>query len=220
MNRNENRWIKLYKQLEALWLHGGNPQQPHIRLTSGMHSSGFFNSGLIAEHPRILDEATQDLVCLLKQFDPEFNPILVDRVVGPAMGAITLAHDIARCLNGVRSNKCRSAYTEKEGDKMVFKRTTIRPGEHVLVCEDVITTGYSAQKTMEAVTTAGGIVLPYVLTLVNRSEHEFICGNRIIALINKPMPIWFERECPLCAAGSEAIRPKVDGNWQRLTATY
>ena len=38
------------------------------------------------------------------------------------------------------------------------------------------------------------------------------------AVIDKAMPMWVPEECPLCQAGSEAIRPK--GNWDRLTADY
>ena len=71
------------------------------------------------------------------------------------MGAITLAHDIARHIGlqqGGRS--CLSAYVEKgaDGDKrMVFKRTAIRPGEGTLLVEDMLTTGGSVGLTASAV---------------------------------------------------------------------
>ena len=44
-----------------------------------------------------------------------------------------------------------------------------QPGDHVVVVEDVITTGGSALKAVEAVRAAGGIVVG-VLALVDREE--------------------------------------------------
>lgn len=222
---SEEDWVKIYKGLGAIWMHGGNPKQPHALLTSGSHSDGFFDSGLVTGYPRYLDVAARNIVGLIMNHfqgcvPSSYHPQFVHRVVGPAMGAITLAHDIARCLNFTHSNRCRCSFTEKDGDTMVFKRNLVQVGEQVIVCEDVITSGGTVQKVIDAVEMAGGRVLPYVAALVNRSDLTHIGDRKIIALINRPMPIWSGVGCPLCVAGSEAIRPKVDENWERLNAIY
>lgn len=222
-------WVKRYKAKKALWLHDDNICRPHAVLTSGKHSNGFFNSELIMEDAWLLDEACKEL-------SDELTIALgrdvyhVSRVVGPAMGAITLAHSLAAELTRLRMSQstchdpCLRAYTEKIGEgedkKMAFRRTTVQKGEKVLLCEDVVTTGGSVELTTKAVEEAGGIVLPAVVALVNRSGLTEINGKKIVALIDRPMPIWSPEECPLCKLGSEAIHPKAVENWIRLNAEY
>jgi orotate phosphoribosyltransferase len=221
--RSEDDWIELYQKKGALWLHDNNPKRPHALLTSGKHSNGFFNSELVMEDPVLLDEACTDLMDIL--FTGYFNFGLPQRVVGPAMGAITLAHDLARKIGHRRSWPCLRAYVEKEGEgesaRMIFKRTNICAGERVLLVEDVLTTGGSVDMATKAIEDVGGVVLPFVVVLVNRSGLKEVNGKRIVALIDRPMPMWNPDECPLCQQGSEAIRPKTPiENWARLNTTY
>ena len=220
--RTAGAWIVEYERRGALWLHDKNPKRPHALLTAGDHSSGFFNSELVMEDSTLLDEACFDLVQLLRESGVNLDE--VDRVVGPAMGAITLAHDLSRLIAKQRRLPCLRAYTEKDTDGgnklMVFKKTAIHPGERILAAEDVLTTGESVDLTTTAVVKAGGIVLPFVAVLVNRSGLTEVGGKKIVALIDRPMPKWAPDECPLCQAGSEAIRPKGKENWARLNAEY
>ena len=103
---------------------------------------------------------------------------------------------------------------------MVFsdEELDLLPNQSILLCEDVLTTGGSVDLAATAVTNAGGIVLPFILVLVNRSGLTEANGKKIVALIDRPMPMWTPEECPLCKQGSEAIRPK--DNWMRLNAAY
>lgn len=225
MNRTQDEWIECYEEKGALWLHDGNIKRPHALLTSGKHGDGFFNSELVMEDAWFLDEAVNDLSELLMEARLRLDD--VRRVVGPAMGAITLAHSLASFLTWLRGSDataCLRAYTEKEGEgdslKMVFRRTTIHKGEKVLLCEDVLTTGGSTDLSARAVEESGGIVVPFVAVLVNRSGLSEVGGKKIIALIDRPMPMWIPEECPLCQKGSEAIRPKGVENWARLNAKY
>jgi len=229
MFHNEDGWIDEYKRVGALWIHDGNPKRPHALLTSGKHSNGFFNSELVMEDPDLLDRATSDLLELLVG-RPYINLVrVVDRVIGPAMGAVTLAHDLARHISKSRSRICRRAYTEKEEEggvwstptkKMVFKKTAIRRNELILAVDDVYTTGGSIGLMTKAVTEAGGEMLSIIVVLVNRSGKTEVDGVRIISLINRPMPMWNADECPLCKKGSKAIHPKDEENWARLNASY
>ncbi len=222
MSQLADDWISRYAKRGALWIHDGNPSRPHALLTSGKHSNGFFNSELVMEDPLLLDEACFNMAKLLEQGGVDLKK--VDRVVGPAMGAITLAHDIARHIGIARGHTCLRAYTEKEteGERKVmsFKKTAIRPGESVLAVEDVITTGGSVDLTAAAVNKAGGVVVPIVGVLVNRSGLKTESGRKLVALIDRPMPMWIPEECPLCKQGSLALRPKGKENWSRLNATY
>jgi len=252
MHHAEAGWIDIYSRKGALWIHDMNPQRPHALLTSGKHSNGFFNSELVMEDPDNVDVACLDLIHLLKDRNFDFNSF--DRVVGPAMGAITLAHNLASRLRHHRKYPCLRAYTEKATDTkfvvvrddqtieieasevrsqdkivevkpapktMAFKRTNIRPGERILLVEDVLTTGGSVELTTQAVKEAGGIVLPFVVTLVNRSGNTQTNGGmEIVSLINRLMPTWDAEDCLLCKQGSKGIRPKGTENWALLNAEY
>ncbi len=211
--REQIDWLQKFKDLEALWIHDGDPQKPHALLTGGKHSNGFFNSGLIMESPPLLHDAVLDLSDLL--WKAGCHPYMVERVVGPAVGAIPLAYEMARSYYGHDLyEKRRFAYTEKDGDKFKLKRTTLRLGEKVLLVEDVITTGDSVELSAQAIEEAGGEVLPYVGALVNRSEFTCINGREIITLVRKPLSNWEPADCPHCKTGSEALRPKA--NWALL----
>lgn len=224
MSSLSERWMNRYESVGALWIHDGNPLRPHALLASGKHSDGFFNSELVMEDPFSLDKACEDLTSLLKDGGVFSGLFTINRVVGPAMGAITFAHDMARHTSKMQINPCLRSYVEKEGEgrekKMVFRRTSVHPGEHVLLVEDVLTTGESVELAADAVIRAGGYVFPIVVVLVNRSGLKEVNGKRIVALIDQTMHNWDPSECPLCSVSSEAIHPKNLDNWARLNAEY
>lgn len=81
MWRNEEYWINKYRQLGALWIHDGNPKRPHALLTSGNHSSGFFNSRIVIAEDPLMREVAKDLVGLFIENGGDIEK--VDVVVGP-----------------------------------------------------------------------------------------------------------------------------------------
>lgn len=217
-------WIDEYKRRRAFWAHDLNPKRPHPLITSNQHSDRYTNSELILEDPILLDKACSDLVKCIRIAGLDLET--VDRVIGPEKGAIKIAHDVARRISNARERlaHCLSAYAEKEGEgdrkRMVLNRFAIYPGERILLVEDVLTTGGSINLTALAVEMAGGVVLPYVMVLVNSSRRSRVDGRRVVSLINRPIPVWTRPNCPLCLKGSEAIQPKGLVNWARLNAEY
>ena len=228
MFRTEDQWLDRFDYMDAHWKHDGNIARPHALLTSGLHSDEVFDCELVMEDPIILSEAASDLVELLHR--PGINLEKIDRVVGPALGAITLVHEVARNITLRRDLKnpltkhCLRAYVEKvsEGrvEMMALNRTNVQVSELVLVTDDVLTTSKSTTLTSEAIALAGAYVVPVFAVLVNRSGKTSIRGTPIIALINKQSNVWTHEKCPLCPQGSEAIRPKGQGNWKRLNDVY
>ena len=224
MFRTAVYWIKQYQEKGALWIHDGNPKRPHALLTSGKHSNGFFNSRLVIPDEKLMREAAQDLANSFIQNDHMMHEI--DCVVGPQTGATKLAELISHELSERRGRRCSWASPAKDGDgedkRMVFDnpKQTVKPGENVLLCEDVLTTGGSVELTTSAVVSAGGNVLSAVVVLVNRSGIMDVGGKKIMALIDRTMPMWEPDKCPLCMIGSKAIRPKGTENWACLNAPY
>ncbi len=212
-------WLKEFKLHGAIWLHCGDPRAPHALLTSGLHSDGFVNTTAVTCRPELIEG-------ILKSPDG-LGPHLeeargADWVIGSAMGAITLAHSAASVL------RCRSGFTEKDGDRMTLARFHTLPGEKVLLVEDVITTGGSTLKTFDAVAGTGAEILPFLLALVNRSGRERLHAGKperdrdggisieIRALITLDIKTWRPDECPLCKNGSASLRPKAC--WEELVS--
>ena len=217
----------MYKGKDALWFHDGNKLRPHALLTSGKHSSGFFNSRIIIADEKLLKEAAADLIAnFLDTFSlaEELDNLHVSCIVGPQTGATRLAELLSIEILPFIENDCLWASPRKDdtlGKKsMIFSDAELgfMKGQSVLLCEDVVTTGGSIDLTVEAITKAGGTVLPFVLALVNRSGESEVSGKKIIALINRRMPMWEPVDCPLCKHDSKAVRPKE--NWAKLTAEY
>jgi orotate phosphoribosyltransferase len=201
-------WMQEFVRAGAIWLHDGFGKSPHALLTSGLHSDGYVNCTFVMQRPALVRG-------MLTAHDG-LRPLLPtgaekpDWVVGSAMGAITFAFAAAEQLGA------QAAFTEKDGDGMKLARFSIHAGAKVLAVEDVISTGGSTLKTIEALRRCDAVqVLPYVVCLVNRSGMEEIGGFQIRALITPSIHTWKPEECPLCKQGSKALRPKE--HWKELT---
>lgn len=220
MFRDTDGWVNTYKEKGALWIHNGNNKSPHALLTSGKHSTGFFNSRLIIADELILRKSASDLVELLIGFGVDISE--VGCVVGPQTGATKLAELTSDQIKTITNSECfwvSPAKGEVRGQKaMIFNNEDIAlvTGQTILLCEDVLTTGGSVELASIAVENIGGNVLPFVLVLVNRSGLSEVGGRKIISLIDRHMPTWIEEECPLCKVGSKTLRPK--DNWAELTS--
>jgi orotate phosphoribosyltransferase len=220
--KTTEQWIDQYKKKNALWIHDGNPRRPHALLTSEKHSNGFFNSRLVIPDENLLRHAASDLLELFVYQGGDISKVQI--VVGPQTGATKLAELISYQIMEYVRTDCfwaSPAKNENEGQKsMIFteKDIYILSRGSILLCEDVLTTGGSIDRTFDAISNAGGIVLPFILVLVNRSGLQEINGKKIIALIDHNMSTWEPDECPLCKQNSLAVRPKE--NWAALNAVY
>ncbi len=233
MYRNQSWWIDLLRSRRAFWQHDGDPNRPHIRLDSAYHTNGFIDTGCIVEDPSLLDQAAGDLVDLVKTKTPHLvNSI--NRVVSSFGGSITLAHDIARNISQARSrtknarnNPCFTSHIERRSGPGVlasasvdFNGQGVRISELVLIAENVIFNGNNVGLVLDLIAANGGYVAEVITALVNRSELSSKADRKIIALINKPIPIWEANLCPLCKLGSAALYMKQSDTWDRLNAKY
>ena len=134
---SKDRVIEIFKETEVL-LEG------HFQLTSGRHSNQYMQCAKILQYPNYAEEIAKGLA-------EEFKDDNIDMVVGPAMGGIIIAYELARQL------KCKNLFAEREDGKMTLRRGfTIPKGTRVLVAEDVITTGGSVREVIDIVKEQGG----------------------------------------------------------------
>ena len=126
----------------------------------------------------------------------------IDSVVGPAMGGVLIAYEVARAL-GVRA-----IFAEKGNGAMVLRRGfRVEPGEKFLAVEDAVTTGGSVFEAAKAVRAAGGEVAA-VGALVDRSGGKVDFGVPFRTLLQLEMPSYDPAECPLCREGVLLTEPK------------
>ncbi len=126
---------------------------------------------------------------------------LADGSHGRRAAGILVAHEVARCL-GVRG-----LFAERQEGALTLRRGFhIDPGERCYVVEDVVTTGGSTRETMEVVQWAGAEVIA-TGSLIDRSGGRTDLGVPRVALAVLDVPNYQPDECPLCKAGSVAVKP-------------
>ncbi len=165
----------------------------HFQLSSGLHSERYVQCAQLLQHPVHAEFACRALAEAIAQ--------PVDVVVGPALGGVIVAHEVARAL-GVRSVFCE----RKEGVMQLRRGFGFAPGERVLVVEDVITTGLTVEEAIACVRAAGGTVVA-VASLVDRSGGQIDFGVPFTSVLPLSVEAYSAEQCPLCAAGVAWVKP-------------
>lgn len=166
----------------------------HFILSSGLHSTKYLQCALLLQHPA---EAQRFGQALAEQFRQE----RIETVAAPAIGGIVIGYEVARQLGA------RFIWTEREAGEMTLRRGfTVRPGESILVVEDVITTGGSTCETIETLRSTGARVIG-AASIIDRSSGRADVGVPRIALATLDVPSVAPSACEACARGEQAIKP-------------
>ncbi len=171
----------------------------HFTYTSGRHGSEYLEKFRLLEDP----EAT---VALCGMIAARFAGAGVELVAGPTTGGVILAYEVARQL-GVRA-----VYAERSdaGERVLRRGFTIRPGERVLVVDDIVTTGGSVRAMLACVEQAGGAVVG-VGVLGDRTGGRLDASVPFYACLTVDFPSYAPVDCPLCAAGVPVSAPRGSG---------
>ena len=107
----------------AFWYHSGNPEDPHVELTSGMCSNGFISCPEVLSLCNLSQIMAEQLVLRLRQHYAG----QVDWVVGSDSAALGLAKDVANVLSREPGTWCATTRCRKG-------RTKPRSGKSRLFC--------------------------------------------------------------------------------------
>lgn len=170
----------------------------HIVYTSGRHGSAYVNKDALYLHPGEVGLLCKEAALRCAKWNAEV-------VAGPTMGGIILSQWTAFHLSAILGRGILSVFAEEGPDKRrLFGRgyAKIVSGRKVLVVEDVLTTGASAAKVVEAVRETGGEPVA-VQALVNRGgvTEKDVGGPPLAALISVSLESFPEEDCPLCRQG-------------------
>jgi orotate phosphoribosyltransferase len=187
--------LRLFKEKDAL-LTG------HFKLSSGMHSERYLQCALILQYPVLAERIAKALAEM-------FSKEKIDVVVGPAMGGITLAYEIARHLGvrGIFTERQEGPSTSLGAGEMLLRRGFyIKKGERVLVVEDVVTTGLSTKEVIGVIEAAGATVVG-VASIIDRSAGKADFGIPFKSLAGIEIKTYSEKDCPLCKKGMPIVKP-------------
>lgn len=167
----------------------------HFLLSSGMHSPTYLQCALVLQDPGRAGRLCSELARRFTQSD-------VRTVIGPAIGGIVVAHEVARAL-GVKA-----LFAERQDGRMTLRRGfAVEAGERVLLAEDVVTTGGSLREVQQMVTAAGADVVG-VASLVDRtSGRDPGFGMPLVSLVEIDVPAYSADDCPLCREGLPLVKP-------------
>ncbi len=192
------------EQLLSMFETAGAIRHGHFELSSGRHSGTYVQCAVVLQYPRFAERLGQALAAL-------FSDARIDAVVSPAMGGLIIGQEVARALPPPRDavgGGVPAMFVERDasGSMCLRRGFTLKPDQHVLVVEDVWTTGGSTQETIYVVEEAGGRVIA-AGALIDRSGGKIEFEVESNALIDLPIDSYEPEECPLCRQGSAAMKP-------------
>ena len=201
--------------IEKIYRDCGAYLRGHFLLSSGNHSEFYLQSAKVLEDPQLAGQLAGELAAIIEKAGVEF-----DSVCSPALGGILAGYELARAA------KKRFIFTERVDRVMSLRRGfEVHKGERFIICEDIITTGGSALESARLIENLGGEVVGFA-ALANRgfckvanlagssakAGAKLPADKPFFALGNFEFEIYEPATCPLCAAGSKAIKPGSRGN--------
>jgi orotate phosphoribosyltransferase len=184
---NSEYTLEHFRQTNAL-LEG------HFILSSGRHSPNYLQCALALQYPA-------DAAKFGRAIAEHFVNGNIETVAAPAIGGLVIGYAVAQALN------VRFIWTERQNGEMTLRRGfTITENERLLVVEDVITTGGSTRECIAALETHGAKVTN-AASIIDRSNGAADVGVPRIALVAMEVPSYAPEACPLCAQGTEAVKP-------------
>ena len=173
------------EQVISILKEAGAFLEGHFLLTSGRHSDRYLQCAKVFQDARYAQP-------LCEQVAARFRDCGVDVVIGPAMGAVQMAYEVARCLS------CRNFFTEREDGAMTLRRGfAVTPGMKGLVV---------AKEVIELTRAAGGTVVG-VGAIVDRTGGKMDFGVPFHAALSMEVASYEPEQCPICKTGAPLVKP-------------
>src|SRR5687768_894229 len=151
----------------------------HFVLRSGLHSGHYFQCAQVCQRMDAVERLAELLLEKVRSLGLSFETVLA-----PAMGGLVIGQEIAR------QARTRFIFAEKENNTLVLRRGfTLRPGERVLVVEDVVTRGGRVLECLNLLRAAGGTAAG-VAMLVDRSAGRARFDVPAVSLLELSFPTY------------------------------
>ena len=183
--------LKILKGTEAL-LEG------HFILSSGLHSKQYIQCAKLLSHPKKAEKICSSLSDKIKE---KFKKI--DLILSPALGGVIVGYEIGRQL------QTETIFSERVDGKLVLRRNfKIKKNSNVLIVEDVITTGKSAEECAEIVRAYNANLVGYAC-IIDRSDDNNQIKDKIVCQIKFKIETFTKDKIP---AELKRIEPIIPGS--------
>ena len=192
------------EQVLGMFEAAGAIRHGHFELSSGRHSETYMQCALVLQYPRFAERLGHALAGL-------FSDARIDVVVSPALGGVIIGQEVARALPAPKDSVgggVPAMFVERDANGIMMLRRgfTLQPDQHVLVVEDVWTTGGSTEEAIRVVEEAGGRVVA-AGAMIDRSNGQIEFSVESNALVELEVKSYESDDCPLCRQGSVAVKP-------------
>ncbi len=185
----------------ALLRDSGAMLEGHFLLSSGRHSDKYFQCAKLLQYP---EKAAAALAGVAEQIrkDIQAGKLTIHAVVGPAMGGIIVAYELGRQLG------LPAFFTERDDTgKMALRRGfEVKPGQKILITEDVVTTGKSYGECA-AVLQEHGAEIAALACIVDRRSAGIDIPWLFYPACKVDALNWEAGACELCKKGIPVIKP-------------
>lgn len=166
----------------------------HFVLSSGLHSPKYLQCALALQYPA-------DAARFAQMTADKYLEAGIETVASPAIGGLVFGYAVAAALN------VRFIWTERQNGIMTLRRGfAVKPGERILVAEDVMTTGGTTRECIETLTALGADVIS-ATTIIDRSNGTADVGVPHTSLVTLDIPTYPPPHCPMCERGEPTDKP-------------
>ena len=169
----------------------------HFVLSSGLHSSKYIQCAKLLSYPHLAEKICKSLALKIKK-----NFKKIDLILSPAMGGIIIGYEIGKIL------KKETIFCERVNGKFTLRRGfKIKKDSHVLIVEDVITTGKSSMECVKLIKKAKARPVGFA-TIIDRSTKKTLrVKKKIIAHLKINVPTYRKDKLPKELASIKITSP-------------
>ncbi|HDL85416.1 MAG TPA: orotate phosphoribosyltransferase [Candidatus Acetothermia bacterium] len=185
------------EEVEELLISVGAVLDGHFLLSSGNHAPRYVQCAKLLQHPALTEKVAASLAERAEKFGR------IDAVIGPALGGIVVAYELARALG-----KVRGMFSERDAEgRMALRRGfEISRGERILIVEDVVTTGGSSLEVARLVEDSSSLPVG-IACIVDRRPEGTKLPLSVIGAVRMQIPVYSPDDCPLCRSGLPFVKP-------------
>ena len=169
----------------------------HFVLSSGLHSSKYIQCAKLLSYPHLAEKICKSLALKIKK-----NFKKIDLILSPAMGGIIIGYEIGKIL------KKETIFCERVNGKFTLRRGfKIKKDSHVLIVEDVITTGKSSMECVKLIKKAKARLVGFATIIDRSTKNTLRVKKKIIAHLKINVPTYRKDKLPKELASIKITSP-------------
>ncbi len=177
----------------------------HFVLRSGRHTSQYINKDNLYKRPDYTSYICKQIAIKLLA---TMGQVKIETVIAPATGGIPMSQWLAYHLQKLQGSTVFAAYAEKNTDIVDLKEQLYRIGRtysstinlrNIVIADDVLTTGGSMQKVIQAVEQSSGKIIACI-AIFNRGKitNEMLGVPQLFSLFDIEIKTYESDNCPMC----------------------